>query len=475
MQQTPFQITPGRVLRVWREYAEVTAADLARALPVSPGAVTNWETDYRGRKSAASLDTVIKIAAALEHLSVHFSKADGAAIIGMWQAAASVEVLPARAAWFHNFPAPLGPVWVWLRANPQSADRQVVLEFGPFDQEFSIPEDGGGMLVHSPTSLTNPPLKVVFHTPGWADFGAGTVPEAVAEALRLTLVAARDVIGRHAPHAQPFDEDEQRMFGSAISGMRALTTRLGGQWSMLAPHFGVLRPARRHVYALDETDLEANARPSDAVTDATGALVSQLMMTPEQVKAVRSARGLSRAAAAGRVNGFDRTHPLTERALESLETDGRIPTGNFALSRLDMAYGTDGRLGIDRSFDSRAVASWGGKSEHTVRFPEFWCGHVWFQPRGSGPGEVGEIELVWGPWRRRQRIRSGTVITTRKATPEGTTLNVSLPRGWHLTAGMGAVPWALDINEGWRPVSLRAALTLVHESVTAIRRSMTQR
>ncbi|MGW5611733.1 hypothetical protein ACWEWI_37910 [Streptomyces sp. NPDC003753] len=135
-----------------------------------------------------------------------------------------------------------------------------------------------------------------------------------------------------------------------------------------------------------------------------------------------------------------------------------------------MVYGTDGRLGIERVFDSGVHPARAGE-KHLLHFPDFWSGHVWLQPRGPQANAVGVIELVWGPWQRRQRVRSGNVITTRKASTGTSPLHVRLPPGWHLTAGTGAVPTALDVNQGWRPVNAIAALSLLRDNISAIRKA----
>ncbi|SEK47669.1 hypothetical protein [Streptacidiphilus jiangxiensis] len=154
--------------------------------------------------------------------------------------------------------------------------------------------------------------------------------------------------------------------------------------------------------------------------------------------------------------------------METLETTGRIPDAVYRLARLDMAYRADGRLGVDRVYDSTTSAK-GAKGTHDVDFPGFWRGHVWLQLRGAGPTDTGVVDLAWGPWQRRQRLRSGCVITTRRATTGSPALKVHVPRGWELIAGVGAMPTAQDINVGWRPASTMAALRLIRDSLKAIK------
>ncbi|MEV4192190.1 helix-turn-helix transcriptional regulator [Streptomyces toxytricini] len=465
----PTAISPGRVLRVWREYAGLSAADLARALSAERSAVSMWESDRRARRPAASLARIEQIAACFEGRRGYFTADHASAMVAMWQAASLVTATPARSVWFHNWPKEGGPVWIWLRADPGSRDRRVLLEFGPFAERLSVPLHPGGVVVHSPMSVPNPPLKVTFYGCGWADFAVGDVPPEVAGGLGIERVAAADVIGRHSPRTPPLDGPAERELGKGLAALRGLAADFSVRWSVVAPHLGDLLPVSLlPSRALDGDAVESAVHSGAVVTDSRGTLVTQLLMDPGQIRQIRVARGLSRAAAARQATDHDRLHPLSEKALESLESTGRVPDVPQALARLDMVYGMDGRLGIDRVFDSAARAGPAAGHKH-LDFPDFWSGHVWLQARGPHPDATGVIELVWGPWRRRRRLRSATVVTTRKATPGSPPLQVRLPRGWHLAAGTGAVPTALDINAGWRPANTAAALNLLRESVQAIR------
>jgi hypothetical protein len=159
-----------------------------------------------------------------------------------------------------------------------------------------------------------------------------------------------------------------------------------------------------------------------------------------------------------------------------------LPTAQFSFRTATCTtsrcrvYQTDGRLGIDRVNDTLTLSR-NTRGTYTVTFPQFWIGHIWLQPRGRQPNDTCTIELVWWPWQRTQRLRSGTVVTTRKATNTADTpdLQIILPPGWDLTTGLGVVPTALDINVGWRPVSFGAAARLVITSLGAIRKSLPPR
>ncbi|SEB45774.1 Helix-turn-helix domain-containing protein [Amycolatopsis tolypomycina] len=481
MTEPSSRVTPGQVLQAWRAYRDVSGAEVARRIGVQPPALSQWET---GKRTPEHPYAVTAIGKALQ-----LPADEATAMEGMWRTAASVTALPPQGAWFHNFPIPSGPVWAWMRSHPGSGDHQVVLEFGPFNESFTIPADSGGLIVHSPTSLPNPPLKVIFDGEGWTDFGRGVIPEQVATKLGITMIAARDVIGGNSPMFRPLKDDESAESRTMLANIRHAASWFNLAWSRVSAHFGVLRPTVPTARALEAETIATTRRPGTSVTDTAGQLVSQLMMTPEQIRAIRQARGFTRAEAAQEATNRNPRSPVTPKMLETLETTGRIPAAAHALARLDMIYQTDGRLGIDRveDFDTATRTPTGAFSPD---FPWYWQGHVWLQVHGPRPDDTCVMELIWGPWRRRVRVRSLDVVTTRKAVlgPDparpapppphrpgrrkplelNPRLVVTLPRGWRLGAGMGAVPTALDINVGWRPVNLRAAAELVRESVRAI-------
>jgi len=457
-------LSPGRVLRVWRECTGLSAAELARGMHMQRTAISNWERNRRGRK-AASLDNIKLMAAVLRERELLRAE-HVAALEGMWRTVSTVEVLPGRPVWFHNFPEPPGPVWVWLRSKT-AEEQRAVLQIGPFDREFTVPPGHGGLLVCSPTSVANPPLKVMFHRHGWADFSTGEIPPQVAKGLGIAVVDVVSVIGQHAPRTPPLEGADAYELKPDMTAMRSLAHAFKIRWSLLEPHFGDLRPSHRSAHALDGESVVTLSRATPAGTDGRGALTSQLLMTGEQIRAVRDARGLSRSAAAQAATHYEPAHPVSEKALEKLETAGRVPSAAHFLARLDMVYQTDGRLGIERTFDSVARPRTAGKP-YSLSFPSYWQGHVWLQPHGGAPHETCDIELRWGPWQRRVRLRSQAVITTRKATTDAPPVIVYLPPGWHLTAGIGAVPTALDINAGWRPASFAAARQLIRNNINAI-------
>jgi hypothetical protein len=61
------------------------------------------------------------------------------------------------------------------------------------------------------------------------------------------------------------------------------------------------------------------------------------------------------------------------------------------------------------------------------------------------------------------------LITTRKALADPLPLIVTIPQGWRVIAGIGAASTATDINHGWHPVSIRAAIRLLRDGIGTIR------
>lgn len=60
-------------------------------------------------------------------------------------------------------------------------------------------------------------------------------------------------------------------------------------------------------------------------------------------------------------------------------------------------------------------------------------------------------------------------LTTRKASAGAPPLIVAIPMGWRVIAGKGAAPTAADINHGWHPASIRAAIGILHDGYTTMR------
>ncbi|XVV10835.1 helix-turn-helix domain-containing protein [Actinoplanes sp. CA-131856] len=298
----------------------MSAADLARAMPVQPSAVSMWESGRRARRLGASVNTIRRIG---ERLGLDSRRQE--ALVGMWQAAGSVLAVAPRQAWTHNYQPPSGPVWLWLRAMPGRQPAAATLEWGAFSGRVGAQISEAGVIVSSPTSVPNPPLQVVFDQPGWVDFGRGIVPDDVAGTLGIQLVDGREIMGKQMPLAPPFapGEEHVRPLRPWFARARALAGQLGMRWALISPQLGTMRPGRSW-HALDATAVEATVWPGATVTD-DGGLVSQLLLSPEELRRLRAARGLSRRDAAKAATKLDEVNPLTSKSLEHLETRGRMP------------------------------------------------------------------------------------------------------------------------------------------------------
>jgi hypothetical protein len=212
--------------------------------------------------------------------------------------------------------------------------------------------------------------------------------------------------------------------------------------------------------------VEPTAWAGDAIVGSDGTVERQALMSATQLRDVRKGRGLSRQQVAEQAS---RLNPITARTIEIMETTGRFPNVAGVVAALDHVYRCDGRLGIDQVFDSIAQQA-SADNQFTVRFPGYYVGPTWIHATGRNANDIGVVDLIWGPWRR-QRIRSGMLITTRKALADGPPLIVAIPPGWRVVVGIGAAPTAADINHGWHPVSIRAAIRMLRDGIATIRSS----
>lgn len=447
----------GAVLRAWRENEGVGVRELARRLDVQPGAVTMRENGTRAVKSAANISTVMEIAAKLGLSPDHAQ-----AMKDMWLAAASITAIEPRADWAHNYQWPSEPGWVWLRCpEPPAALTVKGWWSDPLQGELQMEVGAGGVFVQFFKTIANPPLEVVFAEPvGWADFGKGTVPQTVAEALGASVIDARALAKPVAQFEPPLGKHTFADLVKPIRDFKDIVERVPGlAWDLFRPHFGIAAFDRPPHPAVDS---EASRTPGNAgmrVND-DGWIVSQALAEPERFRKLREARGLSREAAAAQVTEMDPRCPLAASALRGYEETGTNPVIELFFSRLDAAYDAEGWFGIDVIHSRYA--------REGIMFPRYWQGPVWLQVRGPEHGTAGLVELIWGPWSRKQYVHSGTVLTTRKATPDMPALIYKIPTRWQARAGLGVVPHALDVNHGWYPKSIRAATGLIISHIAKV-------
>lgn len=451
----------GAVLRAWREHADVRSGELAERMGKAPQTLSGWESGARAHRG---LDPY-EIAEALGT-----SVAETEAFVDLWRAAGSVTDGMPHTRWAHNFAAPGGPVWVWLRPSAGASRLRAALWWGePFQGSLDIEVSASGIVLTAPVSIPNPPLEVVFEGDGWADFGTGLIPEEVGDGLGALVRDGRSILGTSAPAYPPIRDREQRALGSLFGSLRTVAEDLGIAWSVLVPHLGMAR-SDRAPHSLQGHTVGSESTSGPRVFDDRGVLRSQLLLSGAQARDLREARGFSRQHAATEASAHDREHPVSHSAVETLEASGSTGKTHGLLSRLDTVYGADGRLGVERTFDSLDAPRPARPADgYVVNFPRYWVGPVWLQAVSPVPGGRDVVDLVWGPWRRKQRVDSGCVLTTRRATKTAEGLQVVVPAGWRLIAGVGASPSALDVGHGWWPVNLRAAARLLRENLELVR------
>lgn len=454
----------GEVLRAWREYAGVSNADLARDLHASRASISMLESGDRATRSSPRLPQIGAIAEALG-----LPRNQRKALQDMWSAAGSVTVVPPRTRWAHNFAEQL-PAWAWVRPREASADGTAVHVTNWWGEALQgsrrLACGPGGVILCYPTTVTNPPPEVSLGQAGWVDFGRGAIPAAIAARLGAVLLDAREIIGSSMPADPPLSADDRREGRTTLGRARDVALSLGLGWRIFAPHVGMLRP--HHVaHSLDGSSLEPAAWPGQVTTDNQGNVERQALVSAAQLRALREGRGLSREQVASDVSALDPGNRVTAHAIETMEATGRFPDVTGVVSALDHVYGCDGRLGLDRVFDSVAVRP-GKGNKYSVRFPAYYVGPVWVQAAGRDANDTGMIDLTWGSWRRRQRVRSAMLLTTRKARRDSVPLVIAIPGGWRAVAGTGAAPTAADINHGWHPVTFKAGIAMLREGVDAI-------
>ena len=451
-----FDLDRATVLKSWRHSAERSSARIAHELGISQSRLLNWES---GRPIALGQSGEF-----VTHLR-RFGQLVGAprALPDLWTAVCTAEALPARSLWQHNFRELGRAGWVWLRprsAGPLEAD----LWWGHALQgTVRIDSGRNGVLLHVPTSVPNPPLEVTFRNGlGWVDFGSDQVPAQVTDALDIRAGYAHDHL-----HATAGGVQEPQELTTVLRRVRVLARRIGVPWDIVAPSIAEIFRTDVAPHALDGADLVSSTYPGQARFDGKGRLVAQLLLDGASAQTLREKRGFSRSGAAEALGSLPGANPTQlERHVRQLEVSGRLPDLALFLARLDTLYRADGRLGIDAVHDIELDQTKAGCSTWLVRFPSWWIGPVWLQPRSDG-APTGRMHLRWDPWARTQQVRTGYVLTARKAPGRhggDKPLRVELPHDWTLQAGTGVVPRAHDINHGWHPSSLTAVGTVLWES-----------
>jgi hypothetical protein len=454
----------GAVLRAWRGYRGLGLDAVARHAEISVTTLSDWEQGKprtRQRREYVPLDKVLRVDDRL--------RGDGA-LVGMWQAVGSPNALPARSDWMCNYRIGGRPGWLWIRSRWACT---VDVTWGPLRGRATVPAGPTGLLIQMPVTVDNPPLRVATTTPVWADFGPAVIPREVAAGLGATWVLGQHLQqpARRTPRrvsvATKLNETVAEVQKWAESDLRL-------RWDLVRPHIGTVLTSDDAEHALDGADVQTTGSGGQVLFDGAGRLTTQLTLGQEQIRALRMARGYSHETAAQALNAIaSDLPPVSGAALERLERLGTLPRAEQCLSRLDVVYRADGRLGLERTFDSTGGAPrmkrFGTRWLTELTFPRYWVGPVWVQVQSDGGrSETASLRLFWGPWRQGRHVVSGQVFSTRKARQDQVPLLVDLPPGWHVLAGTGAVSSARDINDDWHPRSPAAALALLNETLETL-------
>jgi transcriptional regulator with XRE-family HTH domain len=419
----------GTILRTWRaDVAHRGQADTARALNVTAQALNQWEHGVRAptRTQLRQIDDLYTARGALLDLCL---------------AVGTAAAFEPRLSWSHNFTEEAGPVWAWLR--PASTAGQVLAElsWGPVHTRVDEGCSADGLFVASPVSPANPPLHVRLDAPGWVDFGRGVPPTA----LGLPIIDAAQIV----PDADGGAHDSRWLFDATaplFARLQAIFRRLSGSRRSLRPYFSTLSP------------LTGDEQP-DALSgseDEPG-----LVVEPSELRRIREARNLSREDVAREASKLDRAHEVDAHIIRNLE-HGRSPRVVGLLSRLDMIYRADGRLGVETvRAEPVRPGLW------LARFPEYWIGPVWvnFASRRPTTEAIADVVITWFPWRTRLRVHHGTSVTFRRATFDAAAPEISVPPGWLVQVGVGLPRTAHDVNADWRPAGRRAVVVLLRDGL----------
>ena len=129
-----------------------------------------------------------------------FATVAGGVLAALLGAVGTARGLPAAHVWTKVYPGPSTPVWMWVRGPGTSM--RVEGEWGVVSFETTATLEPNGLFVTVGGSVAESPVVVELSTPGWADFGRGTLPEGLPDAQ---VIAAVDHV-RPSSARSPFME-----------------------------------------------------------------------------------------------------------------------------------------------------------------------------------------------------------------------------------------------------------------------------
>lgn len=423
----------GWLLRTWRiDVARLRASHVAAELGVTRSTVSNWESGLRSPDPAilVRLDQCYQAGHALSDLAAALTTPRG---------------LDPRATWWHNFDPGSGPVWAWIRPGDHRHRIGIGMSWGPLGLRLDRACDERGLIVTLPVSVANPAVRGDLDTPGWVDFGRGHIP------AELTIPTISSL-----PHLRLAASEDHSLATSAARLRAVLEPR--GNWLDILKGFLARRPD------LIDTAL-GQTHPGPHVADLTDdtpvrSPPPEPAWSPGRYRALREARGLSQSDAATAATALMASAPVSDDQISVLEAGGR-PRVPYLTSRLDVVYRADGHTTIE------AVPAVTEEGTTTVNVPAWWVGPLWVTLDASPPTAPGRVTLRWPPWQKHLQLRPGTTVTTRKAPDNRSVLHVESPPGWTVTAGLGAHPTAIDVNQGWHALD-RANTNVVFNHYHAV-------
>lgn len=396
--------------------------ELAGHLSVGMSTVSSWENGTRG------------ITFDLEVLDQRLEA--GGVLAALLGAVGTARGLPPARVWTKVYPGPSTPVWMWVRGPGTSM--RVEGEWGVVSFETTATLQANGLFVTVGGSVAESPVVVELSTPGWADFGRGTLPEGLPDAQVIAAVDHVRPSSAHGPFMELFAGDLQdrlqRYIPVADTAERAPAgdplASFADRYTRASPH----RPGEPWPPVpdgIDEVDRRAFAR-------------------------LRQARGLSLSQVAQRLAAATDV-ACSKDTLRRFELDRGEPVDQSLPAALDHVLGAEGHLALS------TIRS--GQGPALVTLPPYWHAPIWIAV-DSARNDVA-VELRWARWARRLVGSPPLLLVSHYADPSAP-LRIECDPAIHWDVGLGRPRGATPINHGWMPVSLDAAQEALASTQQAI-------
>lgn len=332
-----------------------------------------------------------------------------------------------------------------IRAADPTADTTVWADWGPVYAK-DIRVGPSGTVINVPVSVPNPAANFHFRNGvGWVDMGTGRIPR------DLGFDAVRGVDLIEAPfldYATQVFMRRIRSWGRGRPGWEQHVMSFFGGATFVRDALAVPTDAADKDPAIN---VDLRGRRGPAVQRPEGA----------DFERARSGRLRSRPDVASVTTSMDPTHPASEDQIRRLEAGGS-PRVRLLRARLDVICQADGHLTDDPVDVVLVHTDGGGTATHEVRFPDWWVGPVWF--RATTPGGLPlKLRVQWGDWVKEPTLDSGQTAAARRPAHDYPAPLLTAPFKAVVTAGLGRVDGAVDINRHWDMVDSRAERRLVRQ------------